>query len=147
MKKIFFFLLLWCLVFNIHAETIKHFELLNGKLSIPFDSKVNNYTVYLVDGETNIKANYVLVDESNEVKVKEDNEKAIYQVYDKDTLLEEYIFYKNIVEDVPVFTESNEVTEVKKIKNLAFYVFGSCALIILILFKVIVLGFRKKHRI
>ena len=40
MKKLFFFLLLF-LSFNVNAETIKHFEVLNGKLSIPFDSKVN----------------------------------------------------------------------------------------------------------
>ena len=38
-------------------------------------------------------------------------------------------------------------TEEKEIKNLALYVFGTCAVIIVILFKVIVLGFKKKHKI
>ena len=147
MKKLFFFLLLF-LSFNVNAETIKHFEVLNGKLSIPFDSKVNNYTVYLIDGETKIKANYNLIDEKNTVEIKEDNEKAIYTVFNNNEELEEYIFYKNIKEDIPVFKENvSPKKEIKKIKNLGLYVFGPCVLIIIILFKIIVLGFKKKHKI
>ena len=147
MKKLFFFLLLF-LSFNVNAETIKHFEVLNGKLSIPFDSKVNDYTVYLVDGETKIKANYNLIDEKNTVEIKEDNEKAIYTVFNNNEELEKYTFYKNIKEDLPVFNENiSPKTEEKEIKNLALYVFGTCAIIIVILFKVIVLGFKKKHKI
>lgn len=147
MKKLFFFLCL-LLTFNVKAETIKHFEVLNGKLSIPFDSKVNNYTVYLIDGEDTIKANYNLIDENNTVQVKEDNEKAVYTVYQGDEQLEQYVFYKNLEEEVPVFSESiNYQAKPQKIKNLEIYVFGSCALLIIILFKVIVLGFKKKHKI
>ena len=146
MKKIFFFLGL-LLAFNVKAETIKHFEVLNGKLSLPFDSKVNNYTVYLVDGETTIKANYNLIDESNTVVVSEDNEKAIYTVYNNDVELEKYTFYKNLDEEVPVFNEVVSTPKQEKIKNLEIYVFGTCALIIIILFKIIVLGFKKKHKI
>ena len=146
MKKIFFFLGL-LLAFNVKAETIKHFEVLNGKLSLPFDSKVNNYTVYLVDGETTIKANYNLIDESNTVVVSEDNEKAIYTVYNNDIELEKYTFYKNLDEEVPVFNEVVSTPKQEKIKNLEIYVFGTCALIIIILFKIIVLGFKKKHKI
>ena len=146
MKKIFFFLGL-LLAFNVEAETIKHFEVLNGKLSLPFDSKVNNYTVYLVDGETTIKANYNLIDESNTVVVSEDNEKAIYTVYNNDIELEKYTFYKNLDEEVPVFNEVVSTPKQEKIKNLEIYVFGTCALIIIILFKIIVLGFKKKHKI
>ena len=146
MKKIFFFLL-FLIVFNVNAETIKHFEVLNGKLSIPFDSKVNNYTVYLVDGETNIKANYNLLDESNTVEVEEDNEKAIYKVFKNGEELEEYTFYKNLEEEKPVFNEYAASPKQEKIKNLEFYVFGTCAFIIIILFKIIVLGFKKKHKI
>ena len=146
MKKIFFFLGL-LLAFNVKAETIKHFEVLNGKLSLPFDSKVNNYTVYLVDGETTIKANYNLIDESNTVVVSEDNEKAIYTVYNNDVELEKYTFYKNLDEEVPVFNEVVSSPKQEKIKNLEIYVFGTCALIIIILFKIIVLGFKKKHKI
>ena len=117
MKKIFFFLGL-LLAFNVEAETIKHFEVLNGKLSLPFDSKVNNYTVYLVDGETTIKANYNLIDESNTVVVSEDNEKAIYTVYNNDVELEKYTFYKNLDEEVPVFNEVVSTPKQEKIKNL-----------------------------
>lgn len=147
MKKLFFFLLL-LITFNVNAETIKHFELLNGKLSIPFDSKVNYYTVYLVDGETKIKANYNLIDEDNTVLIDEDNEKAVYKVFDNNVLLEEYTFYKNMKEDTPVFNEViNPKPEEKTIKHLGLYVFGTCGLIIIILFKVIVLGFKKKHKI
>ncbi len=147
MKKLFFFLLFF-LSFNVNAETIKHFEVLNGKLSIPFDSKVNDYTVYLVDGETKIKANYNLIDEKNTVEIKEDNEKAIYTVFNNNEELEKYTFYKNIKEDIPVFNENiSPKTEEQEIKNLALYVFGTCAIIIIILFKVIVLGFKKKHKI
>ena len=147
MKKLFFFLLL-LITFNVNAETIKHFELLNGKLSIPFDSKVNYYTVYLVDGETKIKANYNLIDEDNTVLIDEDNEKAVYKVFDNNVLLEEYTFYKNMKEDTPVFNEIiNPKPEEKTIKHLGLYVFGTCGLIIIILFKVIVLGFKKKHKI
>ncbi len=145
MKKIFFFLFLFFTI-NVHAETIKHFEVLNGKLSIPFDSKVNDYTVYLVDGETNIKANYNLIDENNEVVIKEDNEKAIYTVFSNGEEIEQYNFYKNIDEEVPVFKEVNSKSKTEKIKNLEIYVFGSCALIIILLFKIIVLGFKKKHK-
>ena len=147
MKELFFFLLL-LITFNVNAETIKHFELLNGKLSIPFDSKVNYYTVYLVDGETKIKANYNLIDEDNTVLIDEDNEKAVYKVFDNNVLLEEYTFYKNMKEDTPVFNEViNPKPEEKTIKHLGLYVFGTCGLIIIILFKVIVLGFKKKHKI
>ena len=147
MKKLFFFLLFF-LSFNVNAETIKHFEVLNGKLSIPFDSKVNDYTVYLVDGETKIKANYNLIDEKNTVEIKEDNEKAVYTVFNNNIELEKYTFYKNIKEEIPVFNENiNSKIEEKEIKNLALYVFGTCGIIIIILFKVIVLGFKKKHKI
>ncbi len=143
MKKIFFFFGLLIIGINVQAETLKNFEVLNGKLSIPFDSKLNNYTVYLVNSDENILANYTLIDEDNEVEVIEDKDKAIYQVKKDNNVLEEYTFYKIREESSLVFNEIPTVKQ-ERIANLHIYVTGVCALIIIILFKIIVLGFKKK---
>ncbi len=132
---------------SVKADTMKNFEVLNGKLSIPFDPLVNYYTVYLVEGEDTIKANYSLFDSSLDVVLKEDLEKAVYEVYDGSVKKEEYTFYKNLVDDAVVFNEVSDVSDVsdvKEIKNLPIYVISGCLVIIIILFKVIVLGFKKK---
>ncbi len=147
MKKLFFFFLfLFIGIPTIQADSLKHFEVLNGKLSIPFDPKVNTYTVYLIANATNIEANYSLMDKNNEVKIEEDNEKAIYTVYNKEGKIEEYTFYKNLenTDEIPVFQEYVANDTDQTIPYLKYYVLGGCAFIILCLFKIIVIGFKKK---
>lgn len=148
MKKIFFFFFCFFsfLSWNVQAETMKHFEVLNGKLSIPFDSKVNDYTVYLIDGATNIEANYSLLKDTYQVDIQEDPEKTVYSIFEEGKVLEQYTFYKDQKESTPVFQEMSSVKSPKEVRNphLRIYVIGGCTLIILLLFKIIVLGFKKQ---
>lgn len=148
MKKIFFFFFCFFsfLSWNVQAETMKHFEVLNGKLSIPFDSKVNDYTVYLIDGATKIEANYSLLKDTYQVDIQEDPEKTVYSIFEEGKVLEQYTFYKDQKESTPVFQEMSSVKSPKEVRNphLRIYVIGGCTLIILLLFKIIVLGFKKQ---
>lgn len=127
---------------------MKHFEVLNGKLSIPFDSKVNDYTIYLIDGATKIEANYTLINDTYQVEIQEDEKKAIYVVMEKGEEIEKYTFYKDIKETTPVFQETTSKTDTQQNinPNIRIYVLGVCAIIILALFKMIVLGFKKKTK-
>ena len=128
----------------VYADSLKHFEVLNGKLSIPFDKTINRYTVYLAEGESTIKANYILQNEKNTVQIDENDEVAIYSVFDNDQKIEDYYFYKKLsFDETLVFKENINSQEKEEIPNLHIYVIGVCSLIILILFKVIVIGFKK----
>ncbi len=145
MKKIFFFIWLFFIMGTVNAETMKHFEVLNGKLSIPFDSKINTYTVYLIDGESQINANYILMDDALTATIDEDREKAVYKIFNGEKEVEEYVFYKITTEETPVFNEKIIESEPpKEIPNLPYYIIGTCLIIIIILFKIIVIGFKRK---
>lgn len=153
MKKFFFFCLLFFPV-QVLAGSITNLEVLNGTLSREFDSNNNVYSVVLNDGESTLKLDYVLEDqealvtiEGNDYQVGEDNV-AVLNVTNSDGTKESYTFYLEKEEIQAVFEEVNLMDEPaeKKIAFLEVYVGIGCFIVILILFKVIILGFSKKKR-
>lgn len=153
MKKFFFFCLLFFPV-QVLAGSITNLEVLNGTLSREFDSNNNVYSVVLNDGESTLKLNYVLEDqealvtiEGNDYQVGEDNV-AVLNVTNSDGTKESYTFYLEKEETQAVFEEVSLMDEPaeKEIAFLEVYVGIGCFIVILILFKVIILGFSKKKR-
>lgn len=153
MKKFFFFCLLFFPV-QVLAGSITNLEVLNGTLSREFDSNNNVYSVVLNDGESTLKLNYVLEDqealvtiEGNDYQVGEDNV-AVLNVTNSDGTKESYTFYLEKEETQAVFEEVSLMDEPaeKEIAFLDVYVSIGCFIVILILFKVIILGFSKKKR-
>ena len=153
MKKFFFFCLLFFPV-QVLAGSITNLEVLNGTLSREFDSNNNVYSVVLNDGESTLKLDYVLEDqealvtiEGNDYQVGEDNV-AVLNVTNSDGTKESYTFYLEKEETQAVFEEVSLMDEPaeKKIAFLEVYVGIGCFIVILILFKVIILGFSKKKR-
>lgn len=153
MKKFFFFCLLFFPV-QVLAGSITNLEVLNGTLSREFDSNNNVYSVVLNDGESTLKLNYVLEDqealvtiEGNDYQVGEDNV-AVLTVTNSDGTKESYTFYLEKEETQAVFEEVSLMDEPaeKEIAFLEVYVGIGCFIVILILFKVIILGFSKKKR-
>lgn len=152
MKKIFFFVLLLCTPILVSASSIKDLKVLNGVLSREFESDNNIYSVILNDSETILKLDYELVEEESTVKVihnmKDEDSVTKLEVTNKDGSKEEYVFYIESEETQAVFKENNliQTTNItkKEIPNLIWYVVTGCSCMILLLFKVIVLGFKKK---
>ena len=153
MKKFFFFCFLLFPV-QVLAGSITNLEVLNGTLSREFDSNNNVYSVVLNDGESTLKLDYVLEDqealvtiEGNDYQVGEDNV-AVLNVTNSDGTKESYTFYLEKEEIQAVFEEVNLMDEPveKEIAFLEVYVSIGCFIAILILFKVIILGFSKKKR-
>ena len=153
MKKFFFFCFLFFPV-QVLAGSITNLEVLNGTLSREFDSNNNVYSVVLNDGESTLKLDYVLEDqealvtiEGNDYQVGEDNV-AVLNVTNSDGTKESYTFYLEKEETQAVFEEVNLMDEPaeKEIAFLEVYVGIGCFIVILILFKVIILGFSKKKR-
>ena len=136
------------------AGSITNLEVLNGTLSREFDSNNNVYSVVLNEGENTLKLDYLLEDqealvtiEGNDYQVGEDNV-AVLNVTNSDGTKESYTFYLEKEEIQAVFEEVNLMDEPaeKKIAFLEVYVSIGCFIVILILFKVIILGFSKKKR-
>lgn len=153
MKKFFFFCFLFFPV-QVLAGSITNLEVLNGTLSREFDSNNNVYSVVLNEGENTLKLDYLLEDqealvtiEGNDYQVGEDNV-AVLNVTNSDGTKESYTFYLEKEEIQAVFEEVNLMDEPaeKKIAFLEVYVGIGCFIVILILFKVIILGFSKKKR-
>lgn len=156
MKKIFFFLLLLFLPVIVSASSIKELKVLNGILSREFESTNNKYSVILNENEDQLKLEYKLKDTAAEVKIinneynEESENKAILEITNSDGTKEEYVFYLEKENTKAVFNESNLVNtaNIKKqeIPYLIWYVATGCLCIILLLFKIIVLGFKKKTK-
>lgn len=153
MKKFFFFCFLFFPV-QVLAGSITNLEVLNGTLSREFDSNNNVYSVVLNEGENTLKLDYVLEDqealvtiEGNDYQVGEDNV-AVLNVTNSDGTKESYTFYLEKEETQAVFEEVSLMDDPaeKEIAFLEVYVGIGCFIVILILFKVIILGFSKKKR-
>lgn len=144
--------MLFFLPLGVYASSIKELEVKNGVLSREFEATNNVYSVTLNEDATSLEIDYKLVDEEAIVEVsgntyQSDGEnKAIYKITNSDGTTEEYVFYLEKEESTPVFHESMIPLEPeqKEIPHLSWYVGGSCFFIILIMFKVIVLGFKKR---
>ena len=157
MKKIFFFLCFFFIgVLYVSADSIQNLEVLNGTLSRKFESANNVYSVVLNENETSLKLNYELKDKDAKVSflnneyVQNGENVATLLVTNSNGLEESYTFYLEKEETTPVFNESlltNNVSEVKEIPYLKYYVGLGCLLIILILFKILVIGFKKRKKL
>lgn len=156
MKKIFFFILLLCLPAFVSASSLKDLKVLNGILSREFEASNNIYSVILNDSEEQLKLEYELQDKEAVVKIinneyKEEQENVTkLEITNSDGSKEEYIFYLEKETTQAVFNETNLVNtaNIKKqeIPYLIWYVATGCLCIILLLFKTIVLGFKKKTK-
>ena len=150
MKKIFFFLCFFVPVFT-SAASIKDLEVENGVLSREFETTNNTYSILLNDGEERVRFSYDLFDSDASVTIKGDTfidgmeNKTVMEVENTDGTTEIYTFYLEKESVTPVFQEFPTINETKKvIPYLSYYVGIVCFLIILILFKIIVLGFKKR---
>lgn len=150
MKKIFFFLILFFPIF-VSAGSIEDLEIENGVLSREFESNNNTYSVLLNENEDTLKLHYELKDKNASVKIEGDTykegteNKATVNILNTDGTKEIYTFYLEKESITPVFQELTIPKETKKvILYLPYYVGGGCFLIIIFLFKIIVLGFKKR---
>ena len=149
MKKLFLFFL--CLLpISVSAESISKLEVLNGVLSREFDSNNNVYSVNLNENEDHLELKYELKDkeaivENNET-VMAGSQVTTLVITNSDGTKETYTFYVNQETVTPVFQEQKISKEKeKKIPYLEYYVGIPCGAFILFLFKVFVLGFRKRR--
>lgn len=147
MKKIFFFLML--LPTSVFASSIKSVEVLNGTLSREFESTNNIYSVTLNDDATSLMMNcetesgITINIYNNEYIVGEEN-KVIYEAVNEEGKKEEYVFYLEKDITTPVFATNYEEDEKEKIiPHLKWYVISGIVFINLLLFKIIVLGFKR----
>ena len=140
-KKVLILILLF-IPSIVNASLIKDLEILNGTLSRDFQSTNNYYSVDLNEGSDTLLLNYTL-EEGSIANITYKDDKAILTVT-KEDINEDYVFYLNKKEEeIPVFNENIEETKI--IPHLKIYISLVCILIIILLFKIIVLGF-KKHK-
>lgn len=138
-KRLLFFIVLFIPIV-VNASLIKDLKVLNGVISREFQSTNNYYSVDLDDGSDELELDYELVDGVT-LDINIDNDKEVLTV-SKDNMHEDYVFYLNkSVEELPVFQENEE--EDRQIPHLKIIVFLGGLAVILMLFKLIVLG-RKK---
>ncbi len=147
MKKIFFFLML--LPTSVFASSIKSVEVLNGTLSREFEPTNNIYSIILNDDATSLMMNCETESDTtiniynNEYVPGEEN-KVIYETVNEEGKKEEYVFYLEKDIATPVFATSYEEDEKEKIiPHLKWYVISGVVFINLLLFKIIVLGFKR----
>jgi len=154
MKKILFFLLTCFFILDVNALELSSFEVTNGNLSIPFDSKNNLYTVYLNEDAKRLEFNYDIDLNVNDYEIEvlnnqyknNQSEPVVIQIKNKATEeMASYTFYLTKEEESAVFNEyiETETENTKEIEYLEYYVGGACLLSIIVLFKVIVIGFKK----
>ena len=155
MKKIFFFSLFFFFPWvvsatDINTNSITDLKVLNGILSRKFEPTNNIYSIILNNDASVLELDYVLGNTNAEVieegfLYRENQEnKASLTVISEDGTKEVYTFYLEKEEEEMVFLEEIEDVSDNKTKNpyLIYYVGIACFFIILVLFKVIVLGFK-----
>ncbi len=151
LKKFFlFFFCFFLFPFSVYAGSISELTVLNGTLSRTFESDNNTYSVLLDEGETTLKLEYLCTDEQaqSELLQNEYEENASnvakLQVTNSDGTKETYTFYLEKEEVVPVMKESKKEVTAKVNPYLKWYVILGEVLVISLLFKVLILG--KKRR-
>ena len=134
---------------SVFARSIKSVEVLNGTLSREFESTNNIYSVTLNDDATSLMMNcetesgITINIYNNEYIVGEEN-KVIYEAVNEEGKKEEYVFYLEKDITTPVFATNYEEDEKEKIiPHLKWYVISGIVFINLLLFKIIVLGFKR----
>lgn len=156
MKKIFFFLFsFFSFIPFVFADSIKNLEVVNGILSREFESTNNVYSVILDDSEDSLKVTYELNDPEakvvfhNNEYIDDGENKMEMEVENTDGTKEIYTFYLEKEETTPVFNETvltNNMSSQKEIPFLSWYVGIGCFIVIALLFKIIVLGFKKRKK-
>ena len=156
MKKIFFFLFsFFSFIPFVFADSIKNLEVMNGTLSREFESTNNVYSVILDDSEDSLKVTYELNDPEakvvfhNNEYIDDGENKMEMEVENTDGTKEIYTFYLEKEETTPVFNETvltNNMSSQKEIPFLSWYVGIGCFIVIALLFKIIVLGFKKRKK-
>lgn len=147
MKKIFFFLML--LPTSVFASSIKSVEVLNGTLSREFEPTNNIYSVTLNDDATSLMMNCetesgITINIYNNEYIAGEENKVIYEAVNEEGKKEEYVFYLEKDITTPVFATNYEEDEKEKIiPHLKWYVISGVVFINLLLFKIIVLGFKR----
>lgn len=147
MKKIFFFLIF--LPTGVFASSIKSVEVLNGTLSREFEPTNNIYSVTLNDNATSLMMNCetesgITINIYNNEYIAGEENKVIYETVNEEGKKEEYVFYLEKDITTPVFATSYEEDELEKIiPHLKWYVISGVIFINLLLFKIIVLGFKR----
>ena len=134
---------------SVFASSIKSVEVLNGTLSREFESTNNIYSVTLNDDATSLMMNcetesgITINIYNNEYIVGEEN-KVIYEAVNEEGKKEEYVFYLEKDITTPVFATNYEEDEKEKIiPHIKLYVISGIVFINLLLFKIIVLGFKR----
>ena len=142
-------MLILCFPFKVSAESITKLEVLNGQLSRKFETNNNIYSITLKEGETIPNFSYTLKNEEDKVEIQNEEEKTMIEVTTENGLKETYTFYLNEEESTPVFHEYKKSLKKENKENpyLGYYIGAIVIIIILILFKFIVLGFKKEHKI
>ena len=147
MKKIFFFLML--LPTSVFASSIKSVEVLNGTLSRKFETTNNIYSVILNDDANSLMMNCetdsdITINIYNNEYVVGGENKVIYETINAEGEKEDYVFYLEKESTTPVFAINYEEEEKERIiPHLKWYVISGVVFINLLLFKIIVLGFKR----
>lgn len=137
----------------VNAGTIKDLNVLNGTLSRKFEFNNNIYSIVLENDATRVLFDFTLENEEDIITIENDeykeNEENIAKIklQNKEGMIEEYTFYLEKENTTPVFQNIdiyNTLDIKKEIPHLEIYVGIGCLFIICILFKCIVLGFKKK---
>ena len=144
MKKRFLFFLCF-LPISVSAESILNLEVLNGNLSREFEPNNNVYSVTLNKEEDALELKYELKDKEANVESNTENDITTLSITNSDGTKETYTFYVNKEIATPVFKEYQKKEKEQKIPYLEYYVGVPCVIFILFLFKVLVLGFKKKR--
>ena len=153
-KILFFLVSFFFFSLQTQASSLQNLEVLNGTLSREFESTNNVYSVLLETGEETLEVKYETVDPNAIVHIYNEKfevggeNKTLIEVINQDGTKETYTFYLEQETVTPVFDETllttNEI-EPKEIPFLSVYVGAGCFLLIVLLFKLLVLGFKKKN--
>ncbi len=158
MKKFvfFLFLILFPCIVNASSAYIKNFEVLNGKLSIPFQEKNNIYTIYLNEGANTLEYIYELEDENASVEILNQEyiegieNVATIKVIDEQTKeTQMYTFYleKEKTQSVSLdLTNVKALEPQKEIPYLKEITIGICSILIFFFFRLLIWNFYKKNK-
>ena len=143
-KICFFFLIFFLFSFSVKADSITSIEVKNGVLSPAFDPNNNLYSIDLAEGEEFLDFSYELRDENASVTRSDEEDKTVLTIQNTDKTQEEYVFYINKEETTPVFAPVTTSEKQPEIPFLIGYVSIGCLLIIALLFKILIIGFKKR---
>ena len=125
-----------------NASKLQDLEILNGTLSRKFEPTNNYYSVQLDKGETFLRFNYQLENDQDKITTEQNDDQVLIKVLSNDASEETYVIYINKEETIEVFKENTPKIEEEKseIPHLKYYVGLGVLSIIILLFKILILG-------